>query len=85
MSAVSVRLGSLQTTASELAKCNSDVMAVQEVRWSESGSQRADEYTFFRGNGNALHPLRTCFFIHKVITSAGKTTDLLAIGYHIQH
>jgi hypothetical protein len=32
----------------ELAKCNLDLVAVQEVRWDEDGSQPADDY----GNGN---------------------------------
>jgi len=29
-----------------------DLVAVQEVRWDEGGSQPADKYTFFYVNGN---------------------------------
>jgi hypothetical protein len=39
--------GLLKTAASELAKCNLDVVAVQEVRWVEDDSQPAEDYTFF--------------------------------------
>jgi endonuclease/exonuclease/phosphatase family metal-dependent hydrolase len=38
------RTGSLKTAASELAKCNSDLVAVQEVRQDNGGSQPADDY-----------------------------------------
>jgi exonuclease III len=47
------RAGSLKTIASELAKYNLDLVAVQEVTFIDSGSQAADDYTFFHGNGNA--------------------------------
>jgi len=30
-------------------------VAGQKVRWDEGGSQPADNYTFFYGNGNAHH------------------------------
>jgi exonuclease III len=63
------RPGSLTTAASELAKCNLDPVAVQEVRWVEGGSQRADNYTFFFRNVNANRHLGTGFFIRKEIRS----------------
>jgi exonuclease III len=31
------RASSLETVASELAKCNLDLVAVQEVRWTKGG------------------------------------------------
>jgi hypothetical protein len=34
------RAGSQETVESTLAKCNFDVLAVQEVRWGEVGSQK---------------------------------------------
>jgi hypothetical protein len=38
--------GYLKTVASEFAKCNLDLVAVQEVRWGiQGGSQPADDYT----------------------------------------
>jgi hypothetical protein len=39
--------GSLNTVASEMAKCNLDLMAVQEVRWVMGDSQPADVHAFF--------------------------------------
>jgi hypothetical protein len=47
------RAGTLKTVASETGKCNLDLMAVQEFRWDKSGSQPADDYTCFYGNGTA--------------------------------
>jgi hypothetical protein len=64
--------GSLITVASKLAKCNFDLMAIQEVRWDEGSSHPADDYTFFYGNGNANHHLETDFFVWKGIISAVK-------------
>jgi len=46
------RSGFLKTVASELAKYNLDLVAVQEIRWVEGGSQPADHHTFFHVNGN---------------------------------
>jgi len=58
------RTGSLKTVANELAKYNLDLIAVQEVSWVEGGSQRAGDYTFCYGNGNANHQLGTSFFTY---------------------
>jgi hypothetical protein len=35
-------------------------MALKEVRWTEGGSQSADDDTLFYGSGNANHHLGTC-------------------------
>jgi hypothetical protein len=53
-------------------------MAVQEVRWENSGSQPADDCTFSYGNGNANHHLGTGFFIHKGIISAVKRVEFIS-------
>jgi len=45
--------GSMEAAASKLMKYNIDLVAVQEVRWVDSGSQLPDNYTFFHVNGNA--------------------------------
>jgi exonuclease III len=51
----------LKTVASEMAKHNLDLVAVQNVRWLEGGSQPADDYTVFPGNGSAKYYLGTGF------------------------
>jgi hypothetical protein len=40
-------------------------MGVQEVRWEKGGSERAEDYTFFYGEGNGDRQLGTCFFVHR--------------------
>jgi hypothetical protein len=40
------RVGSQKTVASEMANYNTDIVAVQGVRWDECGSQLPDCYTF---------------------------------------
>jgi hypothetical protein len=62
------RSGSLKTAARELSKYESDLLGVQEVRWDKGGTEPADDYTYFYGNGNADHH----FFVHKGIISAVK-------------
>jgi hypothetical protein len=44
--------GSLKTVARELRKYRLDLVGVQEVRWEKWGSERAEDYTFFCGEGN---------------------------------
>jgi hypothetical protein len=61
-----------------LAKYNLDLLAAQQVRWVESGSQSADYYTFFRGNENPNYYLGTGFFIHKGIISAAKRAEFIS-------
>jgi len=41
------RAGSLKTAASEVAKCNLHLVAVQEFRWDDVGSQPVDDFIFF--------------------------------------
>jgi len=67
----------LKTVASEMAKYNLDLVAVQEVRWVEGGSQPADEYALFYGNGKANRHLGAGFFVHKEITSAVKRVEFI--------
>jgi len=45
--------GSLKT-ASEAAKYNFDLVAIQEVWWGNGGSELADNYTFIDGNAYRL-------------------------------
>jgi len=55
-------------------------VAVQKVRWDEGGSQPADDYTCFYGNGNVNHHLGTGFYVHKGIISAVKRGELISDG-----
>jgi hypothetical protein len=42
-----------KTVSRELAKYNSDLVAVREVRWEKGGTELADNNAFYCGNGNA--------------------------------
>jgi exonuclease III len=72
------RAGSLDTVASELAKYEVDLVAVQEVKWVEYGSQPVDGYTVFHGNRIADHHLGTGFFINKGIIRAVKRVEFIS-------
>jgi len=61
------RKGSLKIVASNLAKYNFSLVAVQDIKWDSGGSEPADIYTFYCGNGSANHHLGMGFFIHKWI------------------
>jgi hypothetical protein len=60
------RTGSLKTLARELGKYKLDFVGVQ-VRWEKGGTERAEDYAFFYGQGNGDHQLGTGFFVHKRI------------------
>jgi hypothetical protein len=49
------RTGSFKTVARGL-------VGVQEVRWEKGVTERAEDYTFFFGEGNGDHQLGTGFF-----------------------
>jgi exonuclease III len=57
------RTGSLKAVARELGKYKLDLVGVQEDRWEEDGTERAQDYTFFYGQGNGDHQLGTGFFV----------------------
>jgi hypothetical protein len=49
----------LKTVARELGKYKLDLVGVQEVGWEKGGTERAEDYTFFYGEGNGDHQLGT--------------------------
>jgi hypothetical protein len=53
------------TVSKELLKCKLDLAGVQEVRWEDSATKPAGEYTFFYGKVKETHKLGTVFFMHK--------------------
>jgi exonuclease III len=60
------RIGSLKTVARELGMCKLlDLVGVQEVRWEKGGTERAEDYTFFYGQGYGDHQLGTGFFVQR--------------------
>jgi hypothetical protein len=62
----------------ELGKCKLDLVGVQEVRWEKGGTERAEDYTFFYGQGNGDHQLGTGFFVHKRIVSVVRGVEFVS-------
>jgi hypothetical protein len=62
----------------ELGKYKLDLVGVQEIRWEKGGTERAEDYTFFYGQGNGDHQLGTGFFVRKRIVPAVRTVDFIS-------
>jgi hypothetical protein len=52
--------------ARELGNYELDLVGVK-VRWEMSGTERAEDFTFFFGEGNECHQIGQVFFVHKGI------------------
>jgi exonuclease III len=61
-----------------LGKYKLDLVVVQEVRWEKGGTERAEGYKFFYGQGNGDHQLGTSFFVHKRILSAVRRVEFIS-------
>jgi hypothetical protein len=72
------RTCALRTVARELGKCRLDLAGVQEVEWEKGGTERAQDYTFFYGEGNGDHQLGTGFFVDKRIVSAVRRVEFIS-------
>jgi exonuclease III len=68
----------MQIVASGLAKYSLDLVAVQETRWNKSGSQPADDYTFFHGNGNSNHHSGSGILLQKSIIAAVERVEFIS-------
>jgi hypothetical protein len=68
----------LKTAARELGKYKLDLVGVQEVRWEKGGTEQAEDYTFFYGQGNGEQQVRTGFFIHKKIISEVRIVEFIS-------
>jgi hypothetical protein len=53
-------------------------VGVLEVRWEKGGSERAEDYTFFYGQGNGDHQIGTDFLVYKKIVSAVKRVEFIS-------
>jgi hypothetical protein len=53
-------------------------VGVQEVRWEKGGTERAEDYTFFYGEGNGDYQLGTGFFVQKRIVSKVRRVKLIS-------
>jgi endonuclease/exonuclease/phosphatase family metal-dependent hydrolase len=70
----------LKTVARDLRKFKLDLVCVEEVRREKGGTERAEDYTFFYGEGNGDQQLETGFFVHKQSYQQLGMWSLLVIG-----
>jgi hypothetical protein len=53
-------------------------VGVQEARWEKGGTEGAEDYTFFYGQGNRDHQLGTGFFVHKRTLSEVRRVEFIS-------
>jgi hypothetical protein len=79
------RTGSMKTVVRELGKHKLDLMGFQEVKWEKSGTERAEDYTFFYGEGNGDHLLGSSILYIKESYQQLGEWSLLVTGCRIKH
>jgi hypothetical protein len=72
------RTGSFKVVAGELGQYKLDIVVVQKFRWKKGGTEQAEDYTFFSGEGNHHHQLGSDFFVHKTIISVDRRTEFVS-------
>jgi hypothetical protein len=70
----------LKPVVRELGKYKLDIMCVKEVGWEKAGTERAEDYTFFFGQGNGIHQLGTDFLYIRKSYQQLEEWSLLVIG-----
>jgi hypothetical protein len=63
------------TVARELARYKLDLVSVEEVRWDNGGTLRAEDFTFFYTKGNENYEVGAGLFVHQKIVSAVMTVE----------
>jgi hypothetical protein len=53
-------------------------VGAQEVRWDKGGTERAEDYIFFYGEGNEDHQLGIDIFVHNRIISAVRRVEFVS-------
>jgi hypothetical protein len=76
------RAGSFRAVAEEISKYKLDFVVVQEVGWDGDGTEPADEYTLFYGQGNENHELGTGFSYIRESCQQLRGWSSLVIGCH---
>jgi hypothetical protein len=75
--------GLLRIVSKELGKCKLDLVGVKEVRWEKDGTEPAQDYILFYGEGNGDHQLGASFsYIRESYQRLGEWS-LLVIGCRI--
>jgi exonuclease III len=72
------RIGSLKTLVKELGKYKVDSVGIQEVRWEEGGTEWAEDCTFFYGERNVDHQLRTGLFVRDREVSVVRRVEFIS-------
>jgi exonuclease III len=73
-----IRQVHLTAAARELARHETDLVGVQEVRWDKGGTVRAGEYNFFYGKGKENYQMGIGLFVQHRIVPAVKRVEYVS-------